>query len=105
MKVAVKCGMIVQDGIGISSKPDAVGDLIVTITIKTMMDAGTLARIVNLQKQKSPKYFELGSDQAAMDLFTIGVKSEEALEALNEMELDTGEGEPIITEDKLPITL
>jgi len=71
-----------QDGIGISSKPDAVGDLVVTITVKTMMDPGTLARVAMLQKQKTPKYIELGSDQSTMDLFSIGVTNDEAMEAL-----------------------
>jgi len=83
MKVAIRSNGIVQDGIAIASKPDAVGDLIVTITVKTMMDAATMARVVCLQKQKSQKYIELGSDQALMDIFSVGIKSEGVREPLS----------------------
>ena len=82
--------MILQDGLGIASKPDAVGDLIVTITVKTQMSTPELAKLLHIQKQKVIKYFEIGSDQVEMDLFVAGVKSEEAMKALNKL-IETGE--------------
>ena len=90
MKVEITTDKIVQDGIGIATKPDAVGDLITTITIKTQMDAGSQARLVNLLKQKCQKYLKIGSDQAQFDLFAMGVKSQAAMEML-ERTAATGE--------------
>ena len=90
MEIEIKFN-VMQDGIGIATKPDAVGDLITTVTIKsTQIDSGTQARIVNLLKQKCPLYIKIGSDQAQFDLFAVGVKTQAGMDILKKVS-ETGE--------------
>lgn len=81
MEVRIKCQKISNLSARTKFDPDS-GDQLTTLTIETYMEPGTLARILNLQKQRVPFYFELGSDQAIMDLESIGFKDPKAIEAL-----------------------
>ena len=81
MEIAIRCDMISNLSARTKFDPDT-GDQIVVLSIETYMSPGTLARILNLQKQRVPFYFLLGSDQAEMDIEVVAFQSEEAKKEL-----------------------
>ena len=70
MEIKIRCDMVSNISARSKFDPDT-GDQLITLSIETYMAPATLARILNLQKQRVPFYFELGSNQATMDLELI----------------------------------
>ena len=87
MIVKIRCPKIIIPKIATKVDPDN-GDLTTTLTIETILEPGTHARILNLLKQRVPFYFELGSDQAVFDLEAIGFKDPKAIEAFAKIVAD-----------------
>jgi hypothetical protein len=89
LKVAIKIEKVLNESLSVASKWAVSGDLETTISVKALVDPGTIARLINLQKMKgSPLYLEIGSLQATLDIFAVGVATDEAMASLNQMVLD-----------------
>lgn len=70
MEIKIRCDRVSNMSARSKFDPDT-GDQLITLSIESYMSPAVLARILNLQKQRVPFYFELGSNQAALDLEMI----------------------------------
>ncbi len=52
------------------------GDLIAKVSVETKLHPADIARILNLQKNKAPLFFSVGSQQAELDLDFFTIRSE-----------------------------
>lgn len=59
------------------------GDLIAKISVEAKIHPGDIARILYLQNNKAPLYFNVGSMQAQLDLEFITIKSEKVAAQLD----------------------
>lgn len=72
MQVEIRVTKI--DEMGVSTKSDKDGDLVSTISVKASVNPSDIARILNLIKQKSVLYCNIGSQQAELDLQMVEIK-------------------------------
>jgi len=79
MEIKVRCDMVSNLSARSKFDPDT-GDQLITLSVETYMPPATLARILNLQKQRVPLYFELGSSQAVMDLEVLAFGEKQEVE-------------------------
>lgn len=60
---------------------DESGELMVKVSVESKLSPADIARLLNLQKNKAPLFFSVGSQQAQLDLEFISIKSEKVEKA------------------------